>query len=291
MTVNGPETTAGDTTGVWAGIAPQQFTDNSWLRWWPVAAGVGIILFWIGAVIWWRPDTTAVVCTGIIGLLPIVLFWMMLERSVKVITVDGVGVHARHGLGATTHLPWERIVDFYGGGRYGASLSLISPDARLVLSRRLAGWPELYALVRQARPEFWTTLDPSRLKAPVPGLLALAMLLQLPNAIILATGTSPVLGTGLAVIIVVWFVWYLFLEPRAILLSDAGLRIKFPLHGRFVPRSDIAGFTFFERPFWRRGVKLVRRDGRQLNLGIMHCGEVYMMDVLNVWQEGRLRMA
>ena len=287
-TDDSPQTTAAATTGAWASIAPRQFTDNSWLRWWPVAAGIGMISLWIGTAIWWRPDATAVACTGIIGLLALVLFWSVLGRSVKVITVDAVGVHARHGLGATTHLRWERITDFYGGSRYGTPLTLISPDARLGLSRRLTNWPELYVLVQQARPEFWATLDPSRLKSPLSGVLALAMLLQLPNAVILATGTRPVLGTVLSTIIVVWLVWYLFFERRAIVLSADGLRIKFPLHSRFVLRSDIAGFTFVERPYWQRGVKLVQSDGKRLNLGIMHCGEAYMMDVLNAWHDGRL---
>ena len=70
--------------------------------------------------------------------------------------------------------------------------------------------------------------------------------------------------------------------------SADGLQIKFPLHSRFVLRSNIAGFTFVERPYWQRGVKLVRSDGKRLNLGIMHCGEAYMMDVLNAWHDGRL---
>ncbi len=250
---NRPETTAEDATGVGAGIAPRQFVDNSWLRWWPVAAGIAIVLVCIGAVIWWRPDATAIVCTGIIGLLAIVLGWYALEHSIKAITVDAAGLHARHGLGATTHLPWERIADFYGGGRYGLPLILISRDTRMVLHRRLAGWPALYTLVQRARPELWTPLDPQRLTSSVSVLSFVGALLMFYPAIWRLRDGELIFGGTWLALLIVSLARFLFYDPRSIALSDDSLRVKYPLHSRFVPRSDIGGFISVERPYWRRG--------------------------------------
>lgn len=215
----------------------------------------------------------------------IVFFLFLMERSIKAVTVDGAGVHARHGLGATTHLPWERITDFYGGGRYGPPLTLISRDARLVLHRRLSDWPELYALVQRARPEFWTELDPSRLKSSVSAFLVVVILLQLPNAILLIDRV-PLIGPMLAGFLILWLALFPFYEPRSIVLSADGLLAKYPLHSRFVPKIAVAGFTFESRPFWRPGVKVQRQNGQKLHLGVMGCGEAYMLAVLNDWLAG-----
>lgn len=184
-------------------------------------------------------------------MLAIVLCWYALEHSIKAITVDAAGLHARHGLGTTTRLLWERISDFYGGGRYGLPLTLISSDVRLVLHRRLADWPELYALVQRARPELWTTLDPSRLESPVHRFLVVVLLLQLPNAVFL-TARSP-FWWGVVLLLAAALVANLFYDPRSITLSDDGLHVKYPLHSGFVLRSDIGGFVSVERPYWRRG--------------------------------------
>jgi hypothetical protein len=273
-------------TAAWADFVPRQFVDNTWLRWWPVAAGVALLVGWLWLVVHDPSDFTRVACSGSIVLVVLAFFALMMERSIRSVTVDNVGVHARHGLGATTHLLWERITDINGGGRYGPPLALISPDKSLGLHRRLTEWPELYALVQQARPEFWTRLDPSRLKSSVPALLALALILQLPNALVFATGSRPVFGTIYSAVIVLWLVGYLFFLIRSIALSADGLRVKFLLYSRFVPKADVAGFIFEAHPFWRRGVKVQRQDGRKVNLGIMACGETYMLAVLNDWLAG-----
>lgn len=287
-TGDGPRTKPAGAAMAWADIAPRSFVDGSWQRWWPVAAAIGVVLLGIGLAVWRRPYGLTMLCSGTFGLVAIACLLFIMARSVKTITADAAGLHARHAFGAVTHLPWGQITSFYGGGRYGAPLTVISPDARLGLSRRLTDWPELYALVRRARPELWATLDPARLKSSFSALLALVIFLQLPNAVSMATGTRPIFGTAYSVLIGVWLVWFLFFEQRSIDLSAAGLRVKFPLHSRFVSRSDITGFTFVDRPFWRRGVKLVKRDGKQFNLGIMACGEAYMLEVLNAWHDGRL---
>ena len=272
-------------TATWADIAPRQFVDRSWQRWWPVAAGGGVLFFWVWLTIRFRPDLVAVMCSGIIALLVIVFFLFLMERSIKVVTVDSAGLHARHGLGATTHLPWERITDFNGGGRYGLPLTLISSDARLVLHRRLTDWPELYALVQRARPELWTRLDPSRLKSSISVLFVAVVLLQLPNAILLIDRV-PLVGFITAGVLILWLILFPFYEPRSLILSSDGLLAKYPFHSRFVPKIAVAAFTFESRPFWRPGVKVQRRNGRKLHLGIMSCGEAYMLAVLNDWLAG-----
>ena len=193
---------------------------------------------------------------------------------------SSTGVHARHGLGATTHLPWECITDFYGGGRYCLPLTMISSDTRLVLHRRLTDWPELYALVQQARPELWTRLDPSRLKSSISVFFVVVILLQLPNAIFLID-RLPLVGFITAGALLLWLALLPFYEPRSIILSADGLLAKYPLHSRFVPKIAVAAFTFESRPFWRPGVKVQRRNGQRLHLGIMSCGEAYMLAVLN----------
>ena len=175
---------------------------------------------------------------------------------------------------------------FYGGGRYGPQLTLISSDARLVLHRRLTDWPELYALVQRARPELWTKLDPQRLASSVSVLSIVGTLLMLYPAVgRLLDGQLIFGGTWLA-LLVLTLVLFLFYEPRSIGLSADGLRVKYLLHSRFVPRSDISGFISVERPYWRRGVKVVRGNGQRLHLGIMACGEAYMLAVLNDWLVG-----
>jgi len=276
---------AGMATGTGIYIAPQQFVDSTWLRWWPVAAIAVVVLLWVFVITRGRIDTLGYLCSGTLGVMAIAFLLFLLSRSVSAVNVDSAGLHARHGLGATTDLPWERITGLFGGGRYGPPLTLLGDGVGLSLHRRLTDWPQLYALVQQARPEFWTNLDPSRLKSPMPTWLVVAIALQVPNAISMATGTRPITGTVLLIMLIPTLLAF-FYEPRAISLSADGVEIRLPLRRRFIPRSGIAGFSLAELPFWRRGVKLHRSSGRDEHLGIMECGEGYMLAVLNEWLTG-----
>ena len=52
------------------------------------------------------------------------------------------------------------------------------------------------------------------------------------------------------------------------------------------PDANLIAFTFESRPFWQPGVKFQRRNGPKLHLGVMSCGEAYMLAVLNDWLGG-----
>jgi len=283
----GPTTTAARPE-----MASREFVDRSWLRWWPAAAIAGVVGLWlfVGSRQWFSAGY--MLCGSILALLLLAFVAVMMERSVRSVTVDGRGVHARNHTGPMIHLPWEGIANVNGGGRYGSPLTLsdVSGETRITLHRRLSAWPELYALVRQARPEFWTQLDPSLLTlGSTPWVVVLA-LLQLPYALMSVTGERPfvrIAGIVIVVLVLLGFVAFLF-DPRAIVLSVEGVRVKYPLRSRFVSRSTITGFSFVEHPFWRRGVKLHQTSGRPVHLGIMVCGEEYMLAVLDDWLAGGL---
>ena len=274
-------------------IAPREFVDRSWLRWWPAAAIAGVVGLWlfVGSRQWFSAGY--MLCGSILALLLLAFVAVMMEHSVRSVTVDGRGVHARNHTGPMIHLPWEGIANVNGGGRYGSPLTLsdVSGETRITLHRRLSAWPELYALVRQARPEFWTQFDPSLLKPGFSLLVFLfAALLQLPYALMSAAGERPffrIAGIVIATLILLSYVVFLF-YPRSIVLSAEGVRVKHSLGSRFIPRRAITGFSFVEHPFWRRGVKLHQTSGRPVHLGIMVDGEEYMLAVLNDWLAGGL---
>lgn len=202
----------------------------------------------------------------------------------KIVDVDAAGFHVRDLWGTKSELPWERVAAVHGvGGAFGFVLSDKASDTRVPLLDA-SGGEELLALVRHVRPDLWQRFDPDELtNGEHKGRNWLFDQWRIFVTLLWAADFARerlYALTAVFLVLAVVAAGGLMTEVIAVRLEPNGLRVRWRGRQRFVPRADVVGFLP-RGP--GGGVRLVRRNGRAVDLGHMEGGTAYALELLRAW--------